>query len=570
MPSQWKQKSRPDLPPGLPDLAERLGVSPLIAELLWCRGLSTAEDMDRFLSPGLKHLVRPETVPGLEDAARVLARGLAEGRSMAVWGDYDVDGVTSSALVSSFLAQRGVAVRVYLPNRLEEGYGLNIPGIERLAAEGVGLLLTVDCGITNLAEIDRARELGMLTVVSDHHMPGPALPRADAVCDPKLADNPCDNLAGVGVAFMLMGLLNRLLPGDPVDIRGLLDLVALGTIADVADLGGQNRILVKNGLLLIKEGRRPGVAALKEAAGINPAAPLGAGQVGFGLAPRINAAGRLGDPRRALDLLLAPDRETALPLARALDRLNTERRAEEDQMLQGALAQAREQAEASRLGLVLYDESWHPGVIGIVASRVLERFNRPAILLCREGEVVKGSARSVEGFDIHQALLSMSELFLQFGGHPMAAGMSLTPANLPALSERFDQAAQAAFAGVPPVPVLRYDRELSFADITATLIKELDLLQPFGQGNPEPLFVSAALEVRGHRVFGSGHVSLDLRDTAAGITLKAKAWRKAEELGPEVRGRTMRVAFSPKLDTFNGVPSIEARLKDWSLEDPGA
>jgi single-stranded-DNA-specific exonuclease len=567
MASLWKLKPRPPLPPGIADLAERLSVSPLLAELLWARGLRTAQEMDEYLSPGLKRLAHPSCIPGLEEGARVLAQGLSEGRKLAVWGDYDVDGVTSSALVSSFLAERGHAVRVYLPDRLAEGYGLNIPGLERLAAEGVELLLTVDCGITNLAEVDRARELGMTVVVTDHHQPGPELPRAQAVCNPKLSDNPCRDLAGVGVAFMLMGLVNRLLPGTPADIRRHLDLVALGSIADVVDLSGQNRILVKNGLLLLKEASRPGIAALKEVAGIKPMAELGAGQVGFGLAPRINAAGRLGDARRALDLLLAPDRDTALPLARELDRVNTERRAEEDRMLADALAQADAQAASGRLGLVLRDPEWHPGVIGIVASRIIERCHLPAILLCDEGGVVKGSGRSVEGFDIHAALMGLSDLFLHFGGHPMAAGLTIEPGNVPALSEGFEAAAQAVFAGVAPRKVLSYDRDLSFGEVSATLLKELELLQPFGQGNPEPLFASPELKIKGCRVFGGSHVALELTDAKAGITLKAKAWRKAEELGHLTPGQRLRIAYTPKIDAYGGIPTIEAKLKDWTLED---
>ncbi len=566
MPSLWKLKARPPLPVGLPALAEELSISPLLAELLWVRGLRTAQEMDQYLSPGLKRLAHPSCIPGLTEAAEILAQGLAEGRKLAVWGDYDVDGVTASALVSGFLADRGYKVRVYLPHRLTEGYGLNIPGLEKLAAEGVELLLTVDCGITNVAEVERARELGMAVVVSDHHLPGPVLPRAQALCNPRLADNDCRNLAGVGVAFMLMGLVNRLLPGTPADIRRHLDLVALGTIADVVDLSGQNRILVKNGLLLIKDAPRPGVAALKEVAGYKVQAELGAGQVAFGLAPRINAAGRLGDAARALDLLLAPDREAAQPLARELDKLNTERRAEEELMQAAALAQADEQVAQGRLGLVLYDASWHAGVIGIVASRVLERHYRPTILLCAENGLVKGSARSVEGFDIHAALSGLSELFLHFGGHPMAAGMTLVPENLAALSTGFEAAAQAAFAGTAPQPVLSYDRDLSFSEVSATLLKELELLQPFGQGNPEPLFASPDLEVRACRVFGAGHVALELKDRTAGITLKAKAWRKAEVLGGLTPGRTMRIAYTPKIDAFGGVPTIEAKLKDWIVD----
>lgn len=438
MPCNWKLLSDAPVPDFIGTLAEDLGITRVIAEVLWRRGLTSAQDMDRFLSPGLRHLVSPETIPGLADAANVLARELAAGARLCVWGDYDVDGITATALVKDFLARRlgpeaapldgSGQVRHFLPNRKEHGYGLNCAGIERLAGEGVTLLLTVDCGISAVAEVARANELGLTVVVSDHHLPPGELPQAAAICNPRLCEGQacggactgmCD-LAGVGVAFMLMAALNRLLPGEPVDMRQFLDLVALGTVADVVGLTGQNRILVKNGLLLIKEATRPGIASLKVYSGYDRLADLGAGQIAFGLAPRINAAGRMADPQIALSMLLAPDMDTANPLASKLDGLNAKRRSEEQEILEQALAQAEEQKE--RLGLVLAGEDWHAGVIGIVASRVVERHYKPVLMLCREGDVTgaahwKGSGRSVSEFDLHEGLSGLEHLFLGFGGH---------------------------------------------------------------------------------------------------------------------------------------------------------
>ena len=255
----WTQRPGEDAPADIETWADRLEVSPLIARLLWRRGLTTPTEMDAFLSPGLRHLAAPDTLPGLTKAAQVLADGLAKGQTFCVWGDYDVDGVTSTALVKSFAADRGLSALHHIPNRLESGYGMNLEGIEQLAAKGVELLLTVDCGITSHAEINRANELGMTVVVSDHHLPGDeGPPPAAAVTNPRLEDCPCPDLAGVGVTFLLMAAVNRLLPGDPVDMRAYLDLVALGTIADVVRLTGQNRILVKNGLLLVGRPQAPG------------------------------------------------------------------------------------------------------------------------------------------------------------------------------------------------------------------------------------------------------------------------------------------------------------------------
>jgi len=599
MPCNWKLLSDTPVPDFIGTLAEDLGITRVIAEVLWRRGYHSAQDMDRFLSPGLRHLLPPETIPGLAQAAQVLARGLAAGARFCVWGDYDVDGITSTALVKDFLCKRlgpeaapldGTGqVRHFLPNRKEHGYGLNSPSIERLAAEGVELLLTVDCGISSVAEVARANELGLTVVVSDHHLPPDELPQAAAICNPQLcqgrlcggACNGLCDLAGVGVAFFLMAALNRLLPGEPVDMRQFLDLVALGTVADVVGLTGQNRILVKNGLLLIKEAARPGIASLKVYSGYDRLAELGAGQIGFGLAPRINAAGRMADPQIALDMLLAPDMDTANPLASKLDALNAKRRSSEQEILDQALAQAEEQKE--RLGLVLAGEDWHAGVIGIVASRVVERHYKPVLMLCREGASVdeasgalcgghwKGSGRSVAEFDLHEGLSGLEHLFLGFGGHKQAAGLSMALENLEALREGFHLAVAAALGPVPLRPSLKLDRELGFGDISFTLLKELEMLQPFGMGNPEPLFVSPPVLVKDYRVFGKDHVKLGLAEQGTaesmggrpGVLLPAKVWRKASELTREVQGKLMRFAFTPRIDRFDGIPKIELQVKDW-------
>ncbi|HMM38795.1 MAG TPA: single-stranded-DNA-specific exonuclease RecJ [Desulfovibrio sp.] len=566
MPCLWKPRNEETPPASVAELGEILGVSAVTAGILWSRGLREAGEMDRFLSPGLRHMADPATIPGLTRAAETLARALGEGRKPAIWGDYDVDGITSTALMTEFLSLRGFPARPYLPNRLKEGYGLNAAGMETLAAEGVGVLLTVDCGVSDHASVERARSLGLIVVVSDHHLPGETLPEAEAVCNPRLAaDGPFADLAGVGVAFMLAVALNKLLPGAPLDMRRFLDLVALGTVADVVPLTGQNRILVKNGLLLIKEARRPGIAALKAASGYDRYAELGAGQIGFGLAPRINAAGRLGDPGKALDMLLSPDEETARPLALELNALNAERRREEDSIQQEALAQAREllAARPGLRGLALFGAHWHPGVIGIVASRVVEEFYLPTLILCSEGEKLKGSGRSVDEFDLHAGLRSFSDILLGFGGHRQAAGLSLAPENLEPLRERFHAAVLEQVGDRALRPVLKLDRELAFGEISHVLLKELELLQPFGVGNPEPVFQSPPVIVKDRRVFGKDHVKLTLVDAEARATLSGKAWRQAANLTPAVVGRTMRFAYSPGIDDWDGVPRIELHLRDW-------
>ncbi|MEF2229301.1 MAG: single-stranded-DNA-specific exonuclease RecJ [Pseudodesulfovibrio sp.] len=567
MPCIWKARGE-GRPPDGESMAEALSVSPLIVDILWNRGLTSIEDMDRFLSPGLRHLVPPDTIPGLSRAADVLAEGLAQGRTLAVWGDYDVDGITATALVKQFLALRGIEVLHHLPNRLEEGYGMNVPGVERLAECGAAMLLTVDCGISDVEAVARARALGMLVAVSDHHIPGDTLPDAHAVCDPGLEPgNACADLAGVGVAFMLMAALNKRLPGTPVDVRPLLDLVALGTIADVVSLTGQNRILVKNGLLLIKEAKRPGMAALKVVSEYERGAELGAGQIGYNIAPRINAAGRMGDPGRALDLLLADSFDAAMPIAEELNRINMERRRQEQEIADEAFAQAG--AMLDRMGLVLHADHWHPGIIGIVASRVVEKYYRPTLILCtaEDGALLKGSGRSISEFDLYGGLKGIAPVLKGFGGHRQAAGFSLLPENLDALRDAFDDEVARTLGPQPLIPTIKLDRELPFAAINHTLLAELEMLQPYGVGNPEPLFGSSPVRVEEHRTFGREHehVKLVLADHATGAKLSAKAWRASPDLPRQVQGRLMRFAFTPKIDRFQGVPRIDLRIRDWNF-----
>lgn len=562
MPCRWKIDETP-LPPDITRLADELSISSVLAGVLYRRGLASAREMDFFLSPHLRYLCRPETVPGMGEACAAVAQAVGQGRRIAVWGDYDVDGITSTALLSSFFRARGVEVLRHLPNRLHEGYGLNVDGLRSLAEAGAQVVVTVDCGITNHREIAAARDMGLQMVVTDHHLPDGAPLEAEAVCNPRLGDCPCPDLAGVGVAFMLAGALNSVLPGEPLDLRELLDLVALGTIADVVPLTGHNRILVKNGLLLLKSPKRPGILALKEAAGYNAHAPLGAGQVAFGLAPRINAAGRLEDPNLALDLLLAPDLDTARPLAAKLDELNSRRRGQEDAMLAQALEQAKTQN--GRLGLVLCQDDWHHGVLGIVASRVVERLYRPVILLAAKDGQMSGSGRSIAEFDLHQGLTDAADLLVRFGGHRQAAGLSLAPERLEDLRERFHQSVTDQIGPHPLEPTLRLDQTLGFESADAALLREMELLQPFGMGNPEPLFASPPVEVLRYRVFGKDHVGLDLKDTLSGRILQAKAWRMAADLTRASLSPGMRFAFTPRLDTFQGTPRVELRIKDWRL-----
>ncbi len=571
---RWLQREAvsSELQTGL--LAEQLGIPERIVELLACRGLSTLQEMNTFLSPLLRHLVPPTALPGLEEAVDVLVISIAEGRKVLVWGDYDVDGVTASAVCMQVLEHHGVSACVHLPNRQEEGYGLNIPQLERHAAEGCGVLLTVDCGISDTKAVARARELGMKVVVSDHHLPPAVLPDAEALCNPRLVPEgvcPCPHLAGVGVAFYLMAALNQRLSAErgepPLDMRAVLDLVALGTLADMVDLGGQNRILAKNGLLKIAEARRPGLAELKAVSGYGRTIELGAGQVVFNLAPRINAAGRVGSARDAFQLLHGQDVEELQVLASKLDALNTQRRLEEEHIFTEAFAQAQALLEEKPwlTALVLCGHHWHQGVIGIVASRIVEALYRPTLVLCGDGGCLKGSGRSVHELDLHEALSRCADVLLGFGGHRQAAGLRLEPSQLEVLRERFHLVTEELVGSVPLTPRLLLDGELSLELASDfTFLKSLELLQPFGMGNPEPVFSSQPLVVRSQRVFGQKreHVTLRVQEPTSGISLQAKVWRQAKNMSP-LENKCLRLAFTPCINVFNGVASVELNVKDW-------
>lgn len=552
----WRMKSLPAAPGqgSFSRLAGRLEVSPLLVRLMALRGLESEAAMERFLSPGLRHFPPLEQWSGFDEGATFLNAAIRGGKKIAVWGDYDVDGITATALIKDFLALRGVSALHHIPARLAFGYGMHTEGIRELASQGAEVLLTVDCGISNVAEIREARALGLSTVITDHHLPGPELPDADIIINPKLRRWPSQELAGVGVAFLLMAALNRLLPGPAVDMREYLDLVALGTIADVVPLDEYNRILVKNGMLVMAAGKRPGLKALKEVSGIGPEERIGASAIGFALAPRINAAGRIGDPDLAVRLLLEKRPDTALALATQLDNLNSRRKTEEQRILDEAVIQAEEQLHLP--GLVLHSEHWHSGIIGIVASRIVERFHRPCLILTKENGIFKGSGRATPDFDLYAALQVCSQCLHQFGGHRQAAGLKLEPFQLGNLKEMFAQAARDQLGEDPRPSALEVDAELPFADLSATLLKELDLLQPYGQGNPRPVFLSPPIDVLRHRFFGQKkHLEMHVSDRSDGTTMRAVAWRQGADWRRSPGD--IRLAYTPRLVKFNGLQQIE-------------
>jgi len=561
--------------PGAAALAAAVGCHEIVAQILWRRGIRSEEEADRFLRPRLADLPDPALLTGIEPAVARIVRAIEAGERITAYGDYDVDGVTSTTLLVSFLRACGADVDYYVPHRLGEGYGLNLDAVATLAARGTRLLVTLDCGVTAVAEVDEAIRRGVDVVVVDHHTTPAELPRAAAILNPWQPGcaYPTRHLCAVGVTFLLCAALRRALRergrfagrAEP-NLRSFLDLVALGTIADVVPLTEANRLLVREGLQVLATSRRPGIRALKRVAGMAEDGAVSAGQVGFRLGPRINAAGRLDDAGRAVELLICDDPLRAERLARELDAANAERQSIERQILDEALAQAKEQGPAP--GLVLAREGWHPGVVGIVASRIVSRLHRPAVVIGIDPAtgVGKGSGRSIASFDLFGALQACSEHFVRFGGHRLAAGVTIEREAIDPFRQAFARVAEAQLAGQDLSPTLRIDALVDLDSLTERLCEELERLTPFGAGNPEPVFglrrVRASGRIVGRSATSAGHLKLRLERAPL---VDAIGFGLADEL-PRLEG-AVDLGFTLGFDEFRGVRRVQLGVKSVRTAD---
>jgi len=568
----WLQRKREDNALMPKDFGLNIGISSRCASILWGRGMSCEDQINKFLSPHLRYLEQPEKWPDINKAALLIADNLLAGKKLAVWGDYDVDGVTGVSIVIEVLRHYGFFPLWHLPERVSEGYGLNEKYIEKLADDGASILLTVDCGISDVKEVQKALDRNMIVIISDHHLSPETLPKAHALCNPRLADCPCNNLAGVGVAFFLMAELNKILSEKlqmkKFDMRQSLDLVALGTLADMVPLEGQNRILVKNGLLKIQEAQRIGIAALKSVSNHNVHDPLSPRQVVFSLAPRINAAGRMASAMLGVELFTCVDKQQALEFAQKLDMYNETRRKEERKMTERALILAEEQAESPVL--FVRHEEWSQGIVGIVASRLVDKFYKPSFVFCKDGETWKASARSIKGFDLHAGLVACSEYLHSFGGHKMAAGLRIEQSHFEDFQEAFIKYFNLTVDIAEQTKVILIDGELNFEEaIDSTFRKEIFEMQPFGMGNDEPVFISPNLMVNAYSRFGAqkNHVKLVLQDIGTGITLTVKVWSKADDYPKEILNKQIKIAYSPNIESGDSSFNDYIKIKDWQYCD---
>jgi single-stranded-DNA-specific exonuclease len=553
-------------------LRSALGCSPLAARLLVNRGITTPEEAEAFLYPSYDHLCDPFLLPDAELAAERIKQALRSRERIFVHGDYDSDGVTSAALWTRLLEKLGADVSVHVPHRHRDGYDLRSNFIAQARQEGFRLIITTDCGIQRVEEVEEARAAGLDVIITDHHEPGEELPKATAVVNPHRADSsyPFKNLAGVGVAFRTGEALVRHL-GLSVDAyrRAYCDLAAIGTVTDIMPILGDNRVFVKHGLAALQETKKPGLRALIASAGLSDK-PLTVFSIGFQIGPRINAIGRMDDAKIALDLLLTRDPAQAADLAAQLERANTKRREEEQRTLAEAMQEAAQCDIAETACLVLSSATWHGGVIGLVANKVVEAYHRPAILVALDAEsgMGHGSARSIRAFNMFEAITACGAHLIEFGGHALAAGFSIAADELPAFASAMNQVAWERLTEEDFLPSLDVDAEVDAAEVTPALLRELRMFEPWGRGNDPLLLVSRGLCILDVKRIGKdmNHLKLLVRSDGMNPT-EALMWRAgdlADHLHP---GDSLDLCYRPQFNTFNGRTSIQFDVLDLRPSD---
>lgn len=548
-------------------LAKALSIPPLVAQLLINRGLIQTDRARDFFSPALAQLPPPFLMKDMDKAVHRIVKALQQRERIAIFGDYDADGITATALLVLFLRPFFPDLIYYIPHRVHEGYGLSLPGITLLKKQGVSLLITVDCGISNHPELEFARSLDMEAIVTDHHqISRKGVPPSAAVLNPKQegCSFPFKELAGVGVAFYLIIALRQALdlqgyfPQGKPNLRAYLDLVALGTVADVVPLLGVNRILVREGLLVMTRPSNIGLAALKEASGLAPENAVSSIDVAFRMAPRLNALGRLQEAREGVELLITPDVQKARELARLMNQENSRRQALEQCIIKEIEERVQTLEDlAERKSLVLGSETWHRGVLGLVASRIVERWTRPVFLFALEGEKAHGSGRSVEGFNLFKGLEALEKYLLRFGGHAAAAGAALMIEDLPAFEQAFEELVRASVTETDLLPSLSIDGETDFPSLAKEVAPFLPHLAPFGSKNPEPLLASRQVKIKSTRTVGNGHLRLRLEQK--GVVMDGIGFGLGDS--PVKTGDWVDLAYSPFFSDRGSTPSLQLRIK---------
>mgnify|MGYP001623086005 FL=1 len=541
------------------ELIDKYNLNLLLATILVNRNILETENLDKFLKPTRNDFHDPFLMPDMEIAVERILKAIENKEKIIIYGDYDADGITSITVLKSFFKDIGVEVSSYIPNRLEEGYGLNKPAVKKIVDDKYNLMITVDCGISAIEEIDYANSLGIETIVTDHHEVGEKLPNALAIVDAKRKDNmyPCRDLAGVGVVFKLIQALSIKLNLKEESYLKYLDIVCIGTISDIVPLVDENRVIAKLGLMLVNQTKNLGLKSLLMSSGYKK---IDSTTISFGVAPRINACGRMGHAEEALKLFLSNNLNEVQELTKKLNDYNVKRQDIEKRIYEEAVKQIEERNLNKNNTIIVAGENWHHGVIGIVASKITEMYFKPSILLCNEGDESKGSGRSIPGFDLHDALMKCLDHIEKFGGHSMAIGITIKKSELEQFSQSLENVAKEEHTE-EIVPIVQIDAKISLSDINKEMVESLNQLEPFGEGNKMPIFVIKNLKIDSIRALTEGkHLKLTLRE---GNNMVNAIGFNMGSLAEEYKiGDKIDVAGMLEINSFNGVDSVQINLKD--------
>lgn len=541
------------------NIAKEFDVSKLLATILSNKKIFKKEDIEKFLNPTRNDFHDPFLMPDMKIAVDRIIKAIRAKEKIMIYGDYDVDGITSITVLKQFLDDRGIVADTYIPNRLDEGYGLNKKAIEEIAKQNYTLMITVDCGISGIDEVEYANSLGIETIITDHHEQAETIPNALAVVDAKRKDNkyPFNQLAGVGVVFKLIQAIGICLGLEEKEYLKYLDLVCVGTISDIVPLVDENRVIAKLGLKLVEVTRNIGLKTLLDTVGYKKIDSI---TISFGVAPRINACGRMGYQEEALKLFLTKNQEEAKEISNKLNEYNKERQDKEKRIFAEAIEKI-EKGEKDKSCIILGNENWHHGVIGIVASKVTDMYFKPSILICFEeqGEG-KGSGRSIPGFDLHEALTKCDKYIEKFGGHSMAIGITVKKENFEAFKKEFEEYAKNSNID-KIIPIIYIDEEITLKDINLKAVQELQLLEPFGEGNKMPLFLYKNLKIDSIRALSEGkHLKLTLKDD--NMVIDAIGFNMGEYTNEFLIGDKIDIVGNLEINSFNGIEKVQINLKD--------
>lgn len=537
---------------------EEFQISRLLATIIVNKNLKTKHEIEVFLNPTRNDFHDPYLMPDMEIAVNRIMKAIENQEKVIIYGDYDVDGITSITVLKKFLADRGLHVDEYIPNRLDEGYGLNKTAIEKIVEENYELMITVDCGISGIEEIEYANSLGLETIVTDHHEPTEVLPNAIAVVDAKRKDNkyPFNQLAGVGVVFKLIQAIGMRYNLEEKEYLKYLDLVCVGTISDIVPLVDENRVIAKLGLKLVAVTKNVGLKTLLSLIGYKK---IDSSAISFGVAPRINACGRMGHEKDALQLFFTENIVEATNISKKLNEYNKQRQDTEKKIFEEVLVKI-EKSEKNKPCIVLADEKWHHGVIGIVSSKVTEMYYKPSILICFEGDEGKGSGRSIPGFDLHEALTKCDKYVDRFGGHAMAIGISVNKNNFQKFKNDFEEYSNNTNIK-ELTPIIKIDETITLKDMQVNVVNELNMLEPFGEANKMPIFMYKNLRINSIRALSEGkHLKLTLKDD--NLIIEAIGFNMGYLVDEYLLGDKVDVVGSLEINSFNGRDSVQINLKD--------